>query len=333
MAGGTRVHGSNDGELCDLESIKPRPSSERYELLEPVQPGLRGPGYWPSYITVMLISFVGFIDYAVIMPSAQDYCSELGQDKFFYGLSLSLFPLARIVLLPLAGLASDALPMRLLLFLSVFIQLLGGVTYGLAEGAHAASLLLIGRVIAGVGSTNIAMVQRFVVSTSTLENRSRAIAIMQATNFLGIALGPALNFVLANANFHLFGGVNFNKFTGAGFMLAGLHCFNLFLVVFLFKDSSFTVAPISDTDSSMVQQITRGFKGVWNTNGAAGVCTSAMIAMIWLSLLETLVAPVCKDSFGWKLQQTSVFFAIFAVLAATLMGIVGVASKCVPDRS
>ena len=35
------------------------------------------------------------------------------------------------------------------------------------------------RLVAGAGSTNIAMVQSFIVSTSKLEFRSRAIAIMQ----------------------------------------------------------------------------------------------------------------------------------------------------------
>ena len=102
-----RVFGSLDGERCNLDVVKPdddvdmKYADGRYAEL----PGERGNGYWASYLTVMSISFAGFIDYSVIMPSAKGYCDRLHTSNTFYGLSLAFYPLARILLLPFAGLA------------------------------------------------------------------------------------------------------------------------------------------------------------------------------------------------------------------------------------
>ena len=52
----------------------------RYVLLpvaEPERLPSRTASYWACYFVVMSISFAGFIDYSVVMPSAQSYCQVL----------------------------------------------------------------------------------------------------------------------------------------------------------------------------------------------------------------------------------------------------------------
>jgi len=323
----------------------------RYVLLpvaEPEGPPSRTASYWACYFVVMSISFAGFIDYSVVMPSAQSYCEHMGQSNTFYGMSLSAYPLARIVFLPFAGLASDRMSMRLILAFTLCLQLIGGITYAIADAADTPALIIVGRLIAGIGSTNIAICQKFVISTSDLASRSKAIATMQAVGFVGIALGPALNFGMQDANVQIVDTVRFNQYTGAGFMLAGFHIFNLVLVSILFSSASYVAAIVkqdvpadakedcasiaTEEQKGLCHNLIQGFKGVARKKGATGVSISAMLAMLWLSLLEALVSPVTKDSFGWSLQHISVFFAIFAFLAAILMVIVGFVSKCLSDR-
>ena len=280
------------------------PETEEQELAR-----IRGAKYWVSYCVVTSVSFFGFIDYSVIMPSAEGYCKSLGQSSTFYGISLSVFPLARILFLPVAGFASDRYPMRMMLAFSVGLQLMGGITYAMAAPADWPGLLLFGRLIAGIGSTNIAIFQKFIVSTSTLAGRSKAIAVMQAINFLGIALGPAVNYGLPTVDLdavppednsiHLFGKLYFNEYTGAGLLLACGHTVNLCLVVLLFADPP--AAKASNGQQELHQRgichnLVTGFKGVARTPGALGVGVTAMLAMLWLSLLETLVSPVTKVS-------------------------------------
>jgi hypothetical protein len=74
---------------------------------------------------------------------------------------------------------ADRMSMRLILAFTLCLQLIGGITYAIAEAADTPSLIIVGRLIAGIGSTNIAICQKFVISTSDLASRSKAIATMQ----------------------------------------------------------------------------------------------------------------------------------------------------------
>ena len=74
---------------------------------------------------------------------------------------------------------ADRMSMRLILAFTLCLQLIGGITYAIADAADTPALIIVGRLIAGIGSTNIAICQKFVISTSDLASRSKAIATMQ----------------------------------------------------------------------------------------------------------------------------------------------------------
>jgi len=59
------------------------------------------------------------------------------------------------------------------------MQMIGSATYGSAQAASFPWLIMLGRLIAGCGSTNNAMAQKFVIQTSSIQERSKAIAILQ----------------------------------------------------------------------------------------------------------------------------------------------------------
>lgn len=98
-------HGSIDGERLLLD-VKTPPRCDGDP--RPVEAGVRGEGYRASYITVMSVAFAGFVDYAVIVPSAKAYCDHLHTSSLFYVVVLALHPLARILTLPLTALAGAA---------------------------------------------------------------------------------------------------------------------------------------------------------------------------------------------------------------------------------
>ena len=110
------------------------------------------------------------MDYSVVMPSAQAYCESMGNGNSFYGMVLSAYPLARILVLPIAGMLADRWSMRLGLLLTVALQIAGCALYGSAQASGHSLLLLLGRLLAGCGSTNNAMAQKFVISTSYLRD-------------------------------------------------------------------------------------------------------------------------------------------------------------------
>ena len=69
------------------------------------------------------------------MPSAQSYCELMGKGNTFYGVALATYPLARIFVLPLAGLAADRGSMLSGLLVTLSMQIVGCTIYGCAQGA------------------------------------------------------------------------------------------------------------------------------------------------------------------------------------------------------
>jgi len=72
--------------------------------------------------------------------------------------------------------------MKRMLACTILMQICGGIIYGSAEALSAPSLIIVGRFVAEIGSTNIAICQKFVISTSSLKNRSAAIAALQVSS-------------------------------------------------------------------------------------------------------------------------------------------------------
>jgi len=304
------------------------------DKLGPIDPTTwRDCSYWGSYLTMLSISFAGFVDYSVIMPSAQKYCELLNEGDTFYGIALAMYPFARLFILPAAGHLADQRSMRIALLGSVAMQLIGCALYGSAQAIGQSYIILLGRLVAGAGSTNNAMVQKFVIVTTSTEGRSKAIAILQAVNLVGIALGPATNFILANMDFHIVGKLEFTQYTGAGFFLMVYHFINMCLALVFFKEPPPGRGSASAASSNLCHNFTDAWKRILAIKGAPNVMLIACLAMLWLSLLEALVSPIAQASFGWTLQSISVFFAVFAVVAAVIVVIVGIASKCFSDRS
>jgi len=166
--------------------------------------------------------------------------------------------------------------------------------------------------------------------------------ISQAINLTGIAIGPATNFLLANANFHILGPFFFNRYTGAGYLMVCLHIMNFFLTLVFFSDPPKVRDGLGlkiEDEAADVEgvgvcaRLGLGIRTAVGIEGGAGVMVICGLGMLWLSLLETLVAPIARASFGWSLQRISIFFAVFALVAAILMVIVGLCSKCLKDRS
>ena len=226
---GAKVNGHDDG-VKDQEEYNETP----WDVPDPTK--WRGCSYKLSYLTIVSISFAGFVDYSVIMPSSQTYCQILGEGDTFYGLALATYPFARVFMLPVAGYLADEHSMRVTLLCTVGMQVVGTILYGCAQAAGIPMVVLLGRLLAGMGSTNNALSQKFVIDTTTTEERSQSIAILQAINLVGIALGPAAYFLLDHLDFQIVGSIRFTEYTGAGFFMSAIHIVNATLTLCCFNN-------------------------------------------------------------------------------------------------
>eukprot|EP01132_Coremiostelium_polycephalum_P005139 gene5139-6399_t len=184
-----------------------------------------------SLFSVMAIGFLANVEYGIVMPSIWNYIQSLGGSNNDLGWALSGFSLAQLVALPLIGIWADKRTMRECFCASVIIGVIGNILY--AMSVHPV-MIVIGRVIAGIGSSNMAISNSYIASVTTKEQRTKYMGMINGINAIGLVAGPAFNLLLALINFQFYMGklhIIVDPLRSPGWLLAFLLfvCFVLFL--------------------------------------------------------------------------------------------------------
>jgi MFS family permease len=112
---------------------------------------------------IVALSVVGLVDaisYMVVAPSIVFYVLELGGTKEQYGVILSAFSFASFCAKPFLGNWCDRIGFKIPYIFSLSIAASGGLVYLLASLAHgnvAVAMVLIGRLLGGVGAASSAL--------------------------------------------------------------------------------------------------------------------------------------------------------------------------------
>ncbi|XP_071805299.1 uncharacterized protein [Asterias amurensis] len=176
---------------------------------------------------------LGGIEYAVVLPTLNEYLGSLDGDATFFGIVMAAFSFSGVLTSPLYGLFQDRFHRTkiLILFANLFeiagnfLYFVGGTKYMLLGSR------LVSGVGAGVGSSIFAQISR----TSTEKGRASALSTASGARQIGLLLGPALNFPLNSLDFNI-GPFHVNKFSGPGILMCILYVVLEFVVLFLFYD-------------------------------------------------------------------------------------------------
>ncbi|HLW66284.1 MAG TPA: MFS transporter [Gemmataceae bacterium] len=159
---------------------------------------------------VFLVVFIDLLGFGIVLPLLPLYAVDLLVPLFpnnpeRVGLMLAVlmasFSLMQFLFAPIWGRISDRIGRRPILLLGlagsvVFYSLFGYASYiGFAGHAELGILLiLISRVGAGIAGATISTAQAVIADTTTLENRSRGMALIGAAFGIGFTFGPLLCF-------------------------------------------------------------------------------------------------------------------------------------------
>ncbi|XP_038078943.1 uncharacterized protein LOC119746207 [Patiria miniata] len=176
---------------------------------------------------------LGGIEYAVVLPTLNEYLGHLDGDPLFFGMVMAAFSFSGVLVSPLYGLIQDRIHKTKVLILFANLWEIGGnflYFYGGSKYVLLGSRLLCG-LGAGVGSAIFAQISR----TSTERDRASALSVASAARQIGLLLGPALNLPLNICNFYI-GPFHVNNFTGPGILMCILFIIMQVLIFFCFYD-------------------------------------------------------------------------------------------------
>jgi multidrug resistance protein len=147
----------------------------------------------------MITAFVDMLGLAMIIPLLPFYATKLGASATIVGILIAAFSIAQLASAPLWGKFSDRYGRRPALLAGLLVSAIAYVIFAYASTLW---LLLLSRIVQGLGGGTIGVVQAYVADASDPNDRAKSLGWLSAATSLGAVVGPAIGSVLIHWGRH-----------------------------------------------------------------------------------------------------------------------------------
>jgi len=157
----------------------------------------------PSLSLIFLTVFIDLLGFGILIPILPTFSTiELNLNEFSIGLVLAIYSLTQFIFGPILGNLSDKVGRRPLIIGCLFLNAIGYVIFAFTNSFM---LLLISRVVAGIGGSSVAVAQAYIADITTKEDRSKGMGLIGAAFGLGFVFGPLIGGFLSKYGYHVTG--------------------------------------------------------------------------------------------------------------------------------
>jgi MFS family permease len=176
--------------LRSRRSILVRPGNRDEYVVPLPEPPLESEGHCTmgKLLVLMITAFVDMVGFAMVLPLLPFYAASMGATGFVVGLLISAFSVAQLLSAPTWGKVSDRFGRRPAVISGLLISAVAYVVFGLAGTI---SVLLLSRVVQGLGGGTVGVLQAYVADTSKPEDRAKGLGWLSAATSAGAVIGPA----------------------------------------------------------------------------------------------------------------------------------------------
>ena len=139
-------------------------------------------------LVLMVTAFVDMVGFAMVLPLVPFYAASMGATGFIVGLLISSFSVAQLVSAPSWGRLSDHFGRRPAVISGLLVSAAAYVVFGLAGTLW---ILLLSRVVQGIGGGTVGVLQAYVADASRPEDRAKGLGWLSAATSAGAVVGPA----------------------------------------------------------------------------------------------------------------------------------------------
>jgi DHA1 family tetracycline resistance protein-like MFS transporter len=192
-----------------------------------------------SLFVIFLTVFIDLLGFGMVIPLLPIYAKLLpsmqamtpAQQGLTIGLLMSSFSAMQFLFAPLWGRLSDRIGRRPVLMVGLAGSVVFYTLFGLATEWASLWGLFIARIGAGIAGATISTTQAYIADSTTLEGRSKGMALIGAAFGLGFAIGPVFGVI----SLLLSGDESLSPWPG--YFAAGLSFVALMLAVFKLPES------------------------------------------------------------------------------------------------
>jgi len=278
-----------------------------------------------SLLVIFLTVFIDLLGFGIVLPLLPVYAREFSVDEtgWTLGMLMASFSAMQFLFAPIWGRISDRIGRRPV----IMIGLLGSVVFyslfGLATVWKSIFWLFVARIGAGVAGATISTAQAYIADTTTLENRSKGMALIGMAFGLGFTFGPLIGFLAVPSGTGVLG-------PGPGYAAAGLSATALVLAFFLLPESRHTSA---ESALSSRQPIVSSIAVALGTPSIAALLLTTFVCLFSFAKFETTLSIVLKGAqetdtqsvvaqapFSFTFRQVCLTYAYIGFVLALVQG-------------
>lgn len=148
---------------------------------------------------IFLTVFIDLLGFGILIPILPSFAiKELGVDEAAIGIAIALYSFVQFIFNPILGKLSDKHGRKPVIVICLLINALGYVIFALTTSYL---VLLISRVVAGIGGSSISVAQAYIADVTTKENRSKGMGLIGSAFGLGFVFGPLIGGFLSKLGY------------------------------------------------------------------------------------------------------------------------------------
>lgn len=164
-----------------------------------------------ALILIFITVFIDLLGFGILIPILPSFSvKELNIDESSIGIAIAIYSFVQFLFNPLLGKFSDKYGRKPVIVACLFLNAIGYVVFAFT---HSYIMLLLSRIIAGIGGSSIGVAQAYIADVTTRENRSKGMGLIGSAFGLGFVFGPLIGGLLAEFGYAVTG------YVAAGFSL------------------------------------------------------------------------------------------------------------------
>jgi MFS transporter, DHA1 family, tetracycline resistance protein len=187
---------------------------------------------------IFLTVFIDLLGFGILIPILPAFATiELGMDETAIGIAIAIYSLVQFFCNPVFGNLSDKYGRRPIIIVTLLLNSAGYVIFAFT---HSYLMLIVSRIVAGIGGSSIGVAQAYIADVTTRDNRAKGMGLIGTAFGLGFVFGPLIGGFLSQY----------------GYMITGLVSAGFSLLAFL---STLVFLPESHSSKHQMPQRSKSF--------------------------------------------------------------------------
>lgn len=259
-----------------------------------------------SLSLIFLTVFVDLLGFGILIPILPTFAKkELMVDETAIGVVIAAYSLVQFFFNPIFGNLSDKYGRKKIIVVCLFLNAIG---YVLFAYSHNFLMLIISRIVSGIGGSSIGVAHAYIADVTTPEGRSKGMGIIGAAFGLGFVFGPLIGGLLSKYGYFV---------TGMASAIFSLIAFSL--TIFLLPEPE-----KQSTQSSMVRRKLidiSSLKIIINKTDLAAIIGLFFILTFSVANIYGTFALLGYKIYNFSDRENGYLYAILGLSSAAVQGL------------